>query len=152
MSFLQWFRMLFAIPACWLAAFALLRWQYPWPKYYYQQSHFEWRETLTSYVLVATLLVVVSCVLAPLLTRTISGAGAAALRIVVLRSVIAFALLSVLAILFGPYRFNVKGTTFEGIFFSEWKFITFILYCALPCSILGASVMPWKTARPEQPQ
>lgn len=53
----------------------------------------------------------------------------------VICGVIVLALGVLLALLFGPGGFHVPGTVVR-IFFSEWKFVNFIGYAALPISMI----------------
>jgi hypothetical protein len=43
-----------------------------------------------------------------------------------------FAAYVLLALLFGPFGFEIPGTRIRGIFFAEWKFVTFIFVDAIP--------------------
>jgi len=54
--------------------------------------------------------------------------------------IITFVILTIMAIFFGPYGFNIPYTRVSGIFFSEWSFAIFILQIALPFSFISAGL------------
>ncbi len=128
---------------CWTFTIGLLYWQYPWSTYY-GQFRFGWRETMASYVVLASVMAGIGCWLSPLvsnrlLTRTSSWAALAGLGFA-----LTLVSLVVLAISFGPYGLSIPGTRIRGIFFAEWKFVNFILYCAIPFAITASVVMNWQ--------
>jgi len=132
----------------WISAFALLLTMYPW-SVYYTNFTFGRSITLWSYIIVAsaTAFVILLAVSVPLRKKI----EQAALR-GFLTAFIAFALLTVAAILLGPMGTTVPGTRVRGIFFSEWKFLTFIFKVALPLSILGSVVTQIPAVRLARPK
>jgi hypothetical protein len=48
-----------------------------------------------------------------------------------------FVLFCVVSGVFGPLGLDVPGTRIRGVFFSEWKFINFILYDAIFLSFVA---------------
>jgi hypothetical protein len=96
---------------------------------------------VTSYVLLAVIMTVVCLWLAPLVDRLFkqeTRVGSA-----LLTGLFSFMCLCVIAVLFGPVGLDIPGAGVRGIFFSEWEFLKFILYDALPMSVVGALLHWW---------
>jgi uncharacterized membrane protein len=105
---------------------------------YLRNSTLSKTSTIISYFILAFLLSVIAAYLAPwvahlLFPKLREGGWTEAIMI----GGIIFLLLCMIGALFGPLGINFPGTRIRGIFFSEWKFINFILYNAIVLALLG---------------
>lgn len=96
---------------------------------------------IASYVSVAAIMTIVSLWVAPLagglLSREPSGIRTLAVGL------FSLVCLSIVAIVFGPLGVDIPGGGLRGIFFAEWEFVKFLVYDALPMSIIGALLHWW---------
>lgn len=117
-----------------VAALLVLAIAYPWSTYYGNFT-FGWWPTLSPYLILSLFLAAVAASTSRLRQSP---------RTAINRDLMAFFILLVatvmLALLFGPGRVNVPGTRIRGIFFSEWKFVSFIAIVATPLSLLIVGV------------
>jgi hypothetical protein len=96
---------------------------------------------IASYLLVAATMTIVSLWVAPLAGRLFKHDNLwVSVPLVGLFSVVCLCLV---AVLFGPVGLDFPGGGVRGIFFAEWEFIKFILYDALPMSVVGALLYWW---------
>jgi len=116
---------------------------YPWSVYF---GNFTYGSgmTLLSYVLLAVLVGIVvasaSCIFV-LFSRMV------AITQGLLTGIVSFALLFSGSLLLGPGGIDIFDTRIGGIFFSEWKFLTFDSCIALPISIFAAALVWWAARR-----
>lgn len=137
-----WRSILIGIPSG-VICLGLLFLIYPWSTYY-NNFTYGLKVTLGSYLLLSLLVGIVGSIT----VGGLSFAKLSALRKCALSGVFSFALLFTGSLLFGPGGIDLFDTRVGGIFFSEWKFVTFIGTVALPISILNA-ILAWWTARRE---
>jgi len=117
---------------------ALLFVMYPWSIYY---GNFTYSAgiTLASYLVLALLVgLVITAVGLSFLRSNMPQLGKG-----VLSGIVSLVTLLGGSMLFGPVGINLFGTRVRGIFFSEWKFVTFDVCIALPLSIPSASMVWW---------
>lgn len=118
---------------------------YPWSTYY-GNFYFSWRSTLTSYLLIAALVGVVSGAANVLFRNSIMSAAARS----IICGIVLLCFIVLIAIVFGPGGLDIPGTRVRGIFFSEWKFMSFIGYIGVPISIfvvIYQLLVEWLTVR-----
>ena len=113
------------------ACLGLLFIAYPWATYY-ENFHFDWRPTLISYLIVATLIGIGSGVTDILLRNSILSV---AVRSVICAGIV-FSFVVLVALIFVPMGVEIPGTRIRGIFFSEWQFVNFIRYVGIPLSVI----------------
>ena len=116
-------------------ALVLLFWQFPW-SVYYQNFNFGFGVTLWSYV-TTSLLVGLLSVSVPVMVGVAFHRKAWGFRQPVLCFIIASLVFGVLCVVFGPYGFDVLSLRIRGIFFSEWKFVSFFFAVGLPLALLS---------------
>jgi hypothetical protein len=116
---------------------------YPW-SIYYGNFNYGWGTTAGSYLLLAFLVGLIGAILVGALSffKKMPSAGQC-----ILAGVLSFVALSAGSILLGPGGLDLVRTRVSGIFFSEWKFVTFDLEVALPISILNAGIVWWSVRR-----
>lgn len=87
--------------------------------------------TVGSYVALSVLLLLIADLVAKGLPKVLSREGSHPL----LQIACVFSGYAALALLFGPFGFDVPGLRIRGIFFAEWKFFFFVLIdaSALTC-------------------
>jgi hypothetical protein len=137
-----WHSVLIGIPSG-VICLGLLFLIYPWSTYY-NNFTYGLGVTLGSYLLLSLLVGLVgSIVIGGLSFAKLSALGKCALS-----GLLSFAVLFICSLLLGPGGVDLFNTRVEGIFFSEWKFVTFIVAVALPISILNA-ILAWWVARLE---
>lgn len=123
-----------------LIAFAGLHYFYPW-SIYFTNFDFGWWETMNSYLLLALIMAIISGLLVPLILKKYLVLPPKELRTTVINGIIIFFILTLMALLFGPITsIDIPGTWIEGIFFAEWKFLTFIIYIALPFTFITSFI------------
>ncbi len=127
---------LFILIAAIAACAGLLLHQYPWA-IYYGNFNFSFEMTFASYLIVTSILgsTVAVAVFLPL-HKSLTGPASA-----LIAGVIIFGSNCLLALLFGPGSADIPHTRVRGIFFSEWKFMTYIGTVALPVTLLSAALM-----------
>ena len=130
-----------------LAAVAALGIVYPWSTYY-ENFEFAWWTTLSAYLLVAGVLGIAAGVSSQFLAGlsrfppAIRGLGC---------GLVIFAVSVLLAFAFGPMGMTVPGTRLRGIFFAEWRFISFLVYVGAPVAIIAALFCGWRFGRSVRP-
>ncbi len=112
---------------------------YPWSTYY---SNFMYGAGVTafSYLLLALLVGLVGTIVVGVLSFC---AKLPALGQCALTGVLSFVSLFAGSLLLGPAGIDILDTRVGGIFFSEWKFVTFDGCIALPISIVDAALVWW---------
>jgi len=112
---------------------------YPWSVYFGNFTFGAW-STFASYLMLALLVGAIVAAVAAAVTHIprIPDWGRIAFA-----AFLSFLLLFTLSLILGPVGVDVFETRVRGIFFAEWKFITFDLYVALPISILNATLILW---------
>jgi len=94
--------------------------------------------TIASYVILAVLLTFVASFVAPAVTQLLfPGLRGRGVANAMATAGMIFLLFCVISALFGPLGLDIPGTRIRGIFFSEWKFINFVLYNAVLLALLG---------------
>ena len=116
----------------------LLQLQYPWS--IYAAYNFSKIFTLTSYLIVAAMIAVIAAVTSHFFLRL---PKASAVFRAILCGITVFGLMFLWAILFGPVGLNMPGTRVRGIFFSEFEFLGFIYFVAVPASTITAALCGW---------
>jgi hypothetical protein len=111
---------------------------YPWSTYYRYFSY-GWGITVVSYLIVAVFIGLVAGAI-ELLLRNLMHPGLAS---DVLCGAILFILIVITSILFGPYGLDVPGTRVRGIFFSEWNFLSFIVFVGGLVSLAELFICRW---------
>jgi hypothetical protein len=96
---------------------------------------------IASYVSVAAIMTIVSLWVAPLAGRLFTHEPPGVRTLAV--GLLSFVCLFIVAILFGPVGLDIPGSGLRGIFFAEWEFVRFLVYDALPMSIIGALLHWW---------
>jgi len=114
------------------AAVGVLFVVYPW-SIYYGCFDFSWWTTVSSYFVVALGM----GALAVLSGRFCLRLGLSPVRAGILRAATMLTVEGAAAVVFGPMGLDVPGTRVRGIFFAEWKFVTFFFYAAAPVSMLA---------------
>jgi hypothetical protein len=107
---------------------------------------------LAVYLLMSVIVTVIGVLLTPVL---VSGLKRASLwRRPSFRSLLDFALLSLLAVYLGPFRGPLPYISdfVRGPFFSEWYFLTFIFFASPLLSLLSALYYRLTEKRPLEPQ
>ncbi len=105
---------------------------------YLQNFTFTKSSTVASYVILAFVLTLLAYFVAPWLTRLLLPKSEASNTARALATAgIAFLVLCVMSVLLGPLGVDIPGTRVNGIFFSEWKFINFILYDGIILALLA---------------
>ena len=126
--------------------FGLLFLTYPWSTYYANFSYGA-RITIVSYLLLALIVGVVVGVVVGLSSFSSSGPRPSRFA---LTGILSFASLVAMSLLLGPGGVDIFGIRIRGIFFSEWKFVIFDVFVALPVSLLDASLIWWIASRKQQ--
>ena len=103
---------------------------------YFRYFDFPFIVTLSSYVIVYLLVVVVCAWVAPNAGAKLSKTPVTRTALRVGISVLCFAILSLIC---GPGGLDVPHTRLGGIFFSEWKFVNFFFYVGLPSALTSAA-------------
>jgi hypothetical protein len=116
-------------------ALTLLFWEFPW-SVYYQDFTFGFEVTVWSYV-AASLLVGLLSVSVPLMVEAAFPRNVWGFRQVVLCFMLASLIFGVLCVALGPLGFDLLSLRIRGIFFSEWKFVSFFVVVGLPLALLG---------------
>jgi len=107
-------------------------------------SHMGRATTLASYLIVAS----ITGVIVGLVSASMQGTKMRfSLRVAATGSG-SFGLLTLMAILLGPAGVTIPETRVRGIFFAEWKFLTFIFYIGLPVSFLATGLARVSDSRP----
>jgi hypothetical protein len=114
---------------CTIALFAF----YPWSTYF-GNFRFGLAITAGSYLIVALMTGIWVALTYLVLQKRVSSARLAG---AICGSVL-FGLLAACALLLGPIGLNVPGTRIRGIFFAEWKFLTFMGYIAPAVAVISA--------------
>lgn len=130
-----------------LAAVAALGIGYPWSTYY-ENFDFGWWTTLSAYLLVAGVLGIaagVSSLFLAELSRFPRAVRAVGCGLVIFTASV------LLAFAFGPMGMTVPGTRIRGIFFAEWRFISFLIYVGAPVAIITALFCGWRFGRAVRP-
>jgi hypothetical protein len=99
----------------------------------YSAFDFPKQVTILSYLLAAAIVTVITTGALLLPRRFRSSLG----RLVAVLAVSCSAL-ALVCIGFGPYGLNIPGTRLNGIFFSEWMFVSFFFYVGLPLAVAAA--------------
>lgn len=81
-------------------------------------------------------IVCVSVFVAPLVARRVGKSSSSR---ALAQCAVAGSVFAVLAFVFGPTGFDIPGTRVRGIFFAEWKFVTFFFYVGLPVALTTAT-------------
>jgi len=121
---------------------ALLLSVYPWFTYY-GNFYFGFGITILSYLLVAFCVGLLSAAVIAVLAYTKLprwGYG-------MLTGALSFVLIFIGSLAIGPGGLDLPHTTIRGIFFSEWKFATFILKVGLPISFLNGAYAWWSARK-----
>lgn len=128
--------------ACAVAGLGLVLWLYPWSVYY---GNFTYGAEITarSYLVVAILLGLVTSICA--YSQLAASRPSLAKRCLV-AGLLSLGILTLVSLAFGPLGIDIPFTRTSGIFFSEFKFLTFICEVAVPISILGGALM-WPFGR-----
>ena len=106
---------------------------YPW-SIYYENFTYGWLETILAYILIGGVVTLIGGFLSPkLCTLCFSNKR----NCFIMKIILSYILFSCLALIFGPVGISFFNTRVGGIFFSEWKFITFLIYVALPLALLS---------------
>jgi hypothetical protein len=113
----------------------LLFWKFPW-SVYYENFGFGFGVTLWSYVTTSLLVGLLSASV-PVLVGVAFHPNDWGFRQVVLCFILALLVFGVLCVAFGPYGLDLFSLQIRGIFFSEWKFVTFFFVVGLPLALLG---------------
>ena len=130
--------------ASFVVALIALLWTYPWSLY---QTSFEfpWQHTSASYVVLAFLMTL-GCSVVPwwlAITRSGDGTSPSQFRTALLFFLFALAGVFALILIFGGVGLglDLPGTRIHGIFFAEWKFVTFLLVVGTPCAFFATLTM-----------
>ncbi len=127
---------------CFLLAVGLEFWVYPWA-IYFGNFTYGFGITLISYLIVA----LVVCLLASAATFSLSlYRSMPAIGQALMTGTSMLTALIVLALIFGPFGVDIPGTRARGIFFSEWKFMTFTSEVSAPVAVL-AGLITWFVVR-----
>jgi len=125
-----------------ISALLFLLWAYPW-SISYGAFTFSRAKTGTAYAILAMVMPLVVwavfrglCVFGRTRLGNLSLTAATAVA-----SIVSFA---IIAWLWGPFGLETPGTRVQGIFFSEWNFLTFVLKVVPPFAVLSALVFVWK--------
>lgn len=121
----------------------LLFLSYPW-SIYYRNFTYGAGITILSYVLLAILVGLIAAIVVGALSFY---SRMPALGQCILTGIVLFTSLSAGSVLLGPGGIEIFDTRVAGIFFSEWKFVTFIGTVALPLSILDVVLVWWAVRR-----
>ena len=125
-----------------LVCIGLLFLVYPWSIYY---GNFDFGRgiTLVSYLLLAISIGAIEAAVICLLSlcKEMPAAGQC-----ILTGIVSFTALFAVSIFLGPGGTDLFHTRVGGIFFSEWKFVTFDFEVALPISTLNAGLV-WCAVR-----
>jgi len=138
-------RILLTGSLCFVSAVGLEFWVYPWAVYFGNFTY-GFGSTLASYLIVALVVGVVASAASFSLSlyRSMPAVGQA-----LMTGVSMLTALCVFGLILGPFGLDIPGTRARGIFFSEWKFMTFATEVSAPASIL-AGLVAWLIVRREQ--
>lgn len=130
--------------AMFMVALVALFAAYPW-SVYHDNFSFPWQRTLLSYLALAALTTVASSVVPLRVVHEVMARhlGEGHLTMVAIFIGASGVGLFALALTFGGVGLGleVPGTRIRGIFFSEWKFATFLLWVGAPTCAIGAALM-----------
>jgi hypothetical protein len=129
---------------CLLLAVGLEFWAYPWA-IYFGNFTYGFGVTVGSYLIVALIVGIIAsaATFALSLYRSMPAIGQA-----VMTGTSMLTTLGVFAFVLGPLGLDIPGTRARGIFFSEWKFMTFTSEVSVPAAIL-AGFVAWVMVRRE---
>jgi hypothetical protein len=133
-----------SLTACvlFVVALVLLQLQYPW--HVYAAYNFSKLFTAASYLIVAAIVAAIAAIASFLFLRLPKAS-------VVFRTIVCgitvFGLMLLWAVLFGPMGWNIPGTRIRGIFFSEFEFLGFVFFVAVPVSFIAAALCGWFACR-----
>jgi uncharacterized membrane protein YozB (DUF420 family) len=113
--------------------------EYPWSVYYRGFDFGKW-QTMFSYLLVSIAFALLSMLVAG---AVLKDRRRSATRSAILCSVTIFVVAILLSLLFGPGGLNLPGTRVRGIFFAEWRFLSFLPYVAAPVAFTAGLVCGW---------
>jgi len=105
---------------------------YPWSTYY-GNFYFGWWTTMWSYLLVAAAMAVVAAAVTGLCLQR----GRSWIASGVAYTAVNLAVGGLAAVALGTMGLGLPGTRIRGIFFAEWKFVTFFCLVTVPVSLLG---------------
>jgi hypothetical protein len=120
-----------AVVLYFIVALGLLLLVYPWATY--AAFDFPKQVTLLSYLLAAGMVTTLTTGASLLAQGFPSGLARFAASLV-----FGCLALGIVCIGFGPYGLDVPGTRLNGIFFSEWRFVTCFFCIGLPLGVLAA--------------
>ena len=121
---------------CIMVAFSGLYLFYPWTTPYYY-SIYSYREIMVSYPIMTVITGIIGAILVPLFVHKILPRTRT--RNVLNIGIITLFVLSIMAILWGPYRIiNIPNTIILSMFFSGAAFLKYIFAVALPFSFVSA--------------
>lgn len=119
---------------------------------YLRNFRFTAASTIVSYLLLGLALSIVAVYIAPwIVSHLFPRLRRSPWADTFLTAVTTFFIFCAFSIFFGPFGLNLLGTRIRGIFFAEWKFVTFIFYDGVLLSILAAGLRRYKsTVKPEK--
>ena len=122
---------------CIAVVFGELHMFYPWDVYF-GNFYFSWWKTMLSYVILSIITGIIGAILIPLVIHKILSRSRS--RNVLNVGIMTFAVLLIIAILFGMCGFTIPNTRVRGIFFAEWKFLIYIFQITFPFSLFAAGL------------
>lgn len=106
---------------------------------YLSNSTLSRTSTIISYIILGFLLSGIAAYLAPWITHLLFPKLREWAEAIATSGII-FVLLCCISVLFGPFGVDIPGTRIRGIFFSEFKFVSFIVYDGILLALLGGTL------------